>query len=130
MRLVLTVAVLVVLESLGPALSGAPLHAQSSDVAALRQRVGIAVRRFITDFSNVVTEEDYEQRFAVGSRKRRLKSDFLLVAYPGRPQFVMVFRDVREVDGKPVGDKQERITKLFLRPFDNAIRRAQDIHRE
>ena len=34
----------------------------------------------------------------------------------------MMFRDVREVDGKPVRDKQERITKLFLEPFNNAIR--------
>ncbi len=42
----------------------------------------------------------------------------------------MVFRDVREVDGKPVGDKQERITKLFLQPFDSAVRRARDIQRE
>jgi hypothetical protein len=128
----LAVALVVVLAALecGPDKVRSTLSAQSPDIEALRQRVGTAVRRFITDFSNVVTEEEYEQRFAVGTRKRRLKSDFLLVAYPGRPQFVMVFRDVREVDGKAVGDKQERITKLFLQPFDNAIRRAQDIHRE
>jgi hypothetical protein len=52
------------------------------------------------------------------------------VAYPGRKELVMVFRDVREVDGKPVREKQDRITKLFLEPFNNAIRRAQDIHRD
>ena len=106
------------------------VYAQSVDINELRKRVATSARRFITQLSDVVTEEEYDQRFARNKRKRHLKSDFLLVAYPGQKDLVMVFRDVREVDGKPVRDKQDRISKLFLEPFNNAIRRAQDIHRD
>lgn len=126
MRLAITTVALILLE-----LCVAPVaQTQVPDLSELRVRVGTYARRFITQFSNVVSDEEYDQRFAVGSRKRHLKSDFLLVAYPGRPELVMVFRDVREVDGKPVRDKQDRITRLFLEPFNNAAKRAQEIHRD
>ena len=110
--------------------AGQTVHTQSVDLNELRARVAAYALRFITQFSDVVTEEEYDQRFAISKRKRHLTSDFMLVAYPGRKELVMVFRDVREVDGKPIRDKQDRITKLFLEPFNNAIRRAQDIHRD
>ena len=42
----------------------------------------------------------------------------------------MVFRDVREVDGKPVRDQEDRIVRLLTQPFDNAVRRAREIHRD
>jgi hypothetical protein len=103
---------------------------QSPGIDELRQRVAAYTRRFITQFSNVVTEEEYEQRFSTSARRRRLRSDFLLVAYPGKKDLVMVFRDVREVDGKPVRDKDDRIIRLLVQPFDNAVRRARDIHRD
>jgi hypothetical protein len=109
MRLAVTCLVVVFLELLQTAV----VSTQSPDLEALRVRVGAAVRRFVSEFRNVVTEEEYEQRFAVGTRRRRLKSDYLLVSYPGSQDVLMVFRDVREVDGKPVRDKDERITKLF-----------------
>ena len=126
MRALLTLLVIVLIE-----LCAAPgVHTQSVDLNELRMRVAASARRFITQLSDVVTEEEYDQRFTRGRKSRHLKSDFLLVAYPGRKELVMVFRDVREVDGKPVRDKQDRITKLFLEPFNNAIRRAQDIHRD
>ena len=126
MRLAITIVAVTLLELCAASV----VHTQSPDLAELRIRVGTYARRFITQFSNVVSEEEYEQRFAVGSRKRHLKSDFLLVGYPGRPELVMVFRDVREVDGKQIRDKQDRITKLFLQPFNNAAKRAQEIHRD
>ena len=126
MRALLTLLVIVLIE-----LCAAPgAHTQSVDLNELRSRVAASARRFITQLSDVVTEEEYDQRFTRGKKTRHLKSDFLLVAYPGRNELMMVFRDVREVDGKPVRDKQDRITKLFLEPFNNAIRRAQDIHRD
>jgi len=110
--------------------AGQMAHTQSVDLNELRARVATHARRFITQLSDVVTEEEYDQRFTINKRTRHLKSDFLLVSYPGRKELVMVFRDVREVDGKPVRDKQDRITKLFLEPFNNAVRRAQDIQRD
>jgi hypothetical protein len=126
MRLLLTVLAVVVLELVG----STPVFTQSPDVNELRRRVAIYARRFVSELSNLAFEEDYDQRFTVSKRRRQLKSDFLLVAYPGRNDVVMVFRDVREVDGKPVRDKQERISKLFLQPFDSAVRRARDIQRD
>ena len=126
MRPLFTALAVVVLELAG----STAVFSQSPDISELRRRVAVSARRFITEFSNVVSEEEYDQRFSVGSRRRRLTSDFLLVAFPGRKEVVMVFRDVREVDGKAVNDKQERITKLFLQPFDDAVRRARDIQRE
>jgi hypothetical protein len=120
------IALAVVIELTG----STTVHTQSPDMEALRQRVAAYARRFITEFSNVVTEEEYDQRFTISTRRRRLKSDFLLVAYPGKNELVMVFRDVREVDGKPVRGTEERIARMFVQPFDNAVRRARDIHRD
>ena len=103
--------------------SAAP--AQSPDIDELMRRVGTYVQRFVDTFSNVVADERYEQRLA--GRRRQLTSDFLLVAYPGRTDRLLTFRDVREVDGQPVTDQPDRITKLFLDPFDSAIGRATEI---
>jgi hypothetical protein len=44
---------------------------------------------------------------------RRLRSDLLLVRLPPFPDY-LEFRDVFEVDGVPIRDRAERITKLFL----------------
>src|SRR5688500_9485292 len=96
MRLTVAAFVVLTLELAG----SAAVQTQSPDVSEIRQRAAAYTRRFITQFSNVVTEEEYDQRFTISSRRRRLKSDFLLVAYPGKKDLVMVFRDVREVDGK------------------------------
>src|SRR6185503_20750749 len=109
MRPLLTVLAFIVIELW----AAHTVHTQSIDINELRARVATSARRFITQLSDVVTEEEYEQRFTRSKKKRHLKSDFLLVAYPGRKELVMVFRDVREVDGKPVRDKQDRIAKLF-----------------
>lgn len=110
----------------------APLvvDAQSPDQATLMRRVGLYANWFVNQFSNVVSEERYEQGFSVDRRKRLLTSDFMLVGYPGSKEAVLTFRDIREVDGKPIGDQTDRITRLFLQPFDSAVRRAQEIHRE
>ena len=109
-------------------LNASTAPAQSPDIDELMRRVGAYVQGFVDTFSNVVAEERYEQRFA--GLRRQLMSDFLLVAYPGRTNRLLTFRDVREVDGQPVNDQQDRITQLFLNPFDNAIGRATEIQLE
>ena len=86
-RAIPTVALILLQFCVAPA-----AQTQVPDLSELRVRVGTYARRFITQFSNVVSDEEYDQRFAVGSRKRHLKSDFLLVAYPGRPELVMQCR--------------------------------------
>ncbi len=53
-------------------------------------------------------------------------SDFLLVKTPAAEIWIP-FRDVFEVDGKPVRNRGDRLTKLFLQPPDTAIQQAQRI---
>ncbi len=111
-------------------LSAAPAHAQTAPPAAeLVDRAAEYVKRFVSGFSNVVAEEDFRQDWQSGER-RRLTSDFLLVQYPGTVRTWLAFRDVTAINGRPVRDQQERLTKLFLEPFADAVRRAEEITRE
>jgi hypothetical protein len=99
---------------------------QNAKEDELLSKAGDYVLKFVDQFSNVVAEETLVQETTIPRRKRTLKSDFLLVRYPGDAQW-QAFRDVAEVDGKPVRDKQERITKLFLEPAQSAMRRAREL---
>jgi hypothetical protein len=107
-----------------------PLRAQTPTRDELMQRVAVSVQAFVDNFTNVVAQEEYHQRFRQAAPQRRLKSDFLLVGYPGQEKVFLTFRDVLEVDGRPVRDQQERVAKLFLDPFQDAVRRAGEIERE
>ena len=87
------------------------------------------VDSFIQNFSNVVAEERYVQESVYPHRRRELLSDFLLVTAPGsigRYQF----RDVREVDGAAVRDRNDRLAKLFLDSPPDVLARAKDVARE
>lgn len=104
---------------------------------ALLAKVGDYVNAYERRFSLLVAEEHYVQAveeppvvhtsapalardgsgsaFAKGEGKRRqrtLRSDYLLVALPGGGW--LPFRDVYEVDGRPVRDRSDRLTRLFL----------------
>jgi len=100
--------------------------ASQSNADALMTKTAAYVARFVDQFSNVVAEETLLQETTIPRRKRTMRSDFLLVRYPGDPQW-QVFRDVAEVDGKPVRDKEERLTRLFLEPASSAVRRAREL---
>ena len=115
----------------GIAVTPLALGAQSaSPTALLRERVAAYVQRFVDDLTNVVAEERYVQEFRRATDRRRLRSDFLLVKYPGEERRYQTFRDVLEVDGRPVHDQQARITQLFLEPFASAVKRAGEIQVE
>jgi len=70
---------------------------------------------YLRDFKNVVAEEDYTQmNMAVRPPEiRRTKADFLLAMAPDGKSLVP-FRDVFEVDGRAVRDREDRLKKLFL----------------
>ena len=104
----------------------APVSAQSVPVKDLLPRVGAYIRTFIDSFSNVVAEESYKQEIPSPRRKRQLKSDLMLVKFPGAEAW-LVFRDTFEVDGKSVRTEPERLTKLFVEPPESALRRAREI---
>jgi len=118
-RAAITVAALVVTVS-------APAVAQESKTDALIAKASAYVHDFVTRFANVVAEERYEQEITVPRKKRLLTGDFLLVRYP-QDSFWLALRDVAEVDGKPVRDREARIMKLLTEPSQDAQRRAREI---
>ena len=99
------------------------------------------VSALVARLTRVVAEEQYVQEYLVagveGSRgtfkgaprvieRRRLTSDVLLVKLPEVEQW-LVFRDVFEVDGKPVRDRHDRLTKLFVESQDTVAAVEQAI---
>jgi len=107
------------------ALSVSAAYAQDP-AAEFMARVGDYVQRFVDAFSNVVAEERYEP--GPGRRERqRLRSDYLLVRSPGTQDTFITFRDVVEVNGKPLRNQKERLTKLFLQPSENPLEQARAV---
>jgi hypothetical protein len=121
--MLMRVAVVALLAVVPLAITGS---AQNDKAEQLMAKTAAYVAQFVDQFSNVVAEETLVQETTIPRRKRTMRSDFLLVRYPGDTQW-QAFRDVAEVDGKPVRDQQERLTKLFLEPADTALRRARDL---
>jgi len=94
-------------------------------VDELMQQVGTWVHEFVEQFANVVAEEEYIPTIrALGPR---LRSDYLLVRYPGSTGNWQTFRDVVAVDGNSLRNQPERLSKLFLEPFDSAVEQANAI---
>ena len=112
------------------ALAWTAVHAaQAPKAEELVARAGEYVGEFVAKFSGVVAEEDYNQRNTRERLTRHLRSDFLIVQIPGGTDWLS-FRDVFEVDGKPVRDRDQRLVKLFLEPpSDSLVRRASEIDR-
>ena len=90
--------------------------------------------------SGIVAEEHYRQlvrspttasgRLGAFRRDRReLRSDFLLVRPEGEDHY-FEFRDVFEVDGRPVRDREERLSRLFLDRSGASSRQIQEITNE
>src|SRR6266550_2758728 len=84
---------------------------------------------FIRQFAGVVAEERYIQEVAPPKQRRELKSEFLLVNPPNSTDWYQ-FRDVIEVDGRPVRDRQDRLTQLFVTPTTDALKRAAQVTQE
>lgn len=100
--------------------------AQEVKLEELLDRAGVYIQQFVGRFSNVVAEEHYKQQRTAPHQQRILRSDFMLVKFPGVTDWY-TFRDVVEVDGKPVGGRDERLVKLFVDPPTDIFRRAREI---
>ena len=124
----------------GSAASAIPAPDPSLD--PLLSNVGAYVARFVSEFVDLIGEERYTQDVvaggsllarpsapAAGPTHRELKSDFLIVKTGGPLQWVS-FRDVYEVDGKPVRERDERLVRLFSQPAGTAIEQAARIAQE
>lgn len=105
---------------------------------AVMARAAAYVADFHRQLSSIVAEEKYVQNWfqtsrmvvqpAPGLAHRELMSDLLLLKPAGADGW-LAFRDVFEVDGAPVRDRQERLAHLFLERSpsgDALIRRILD----
>jgi hypothetical protein len=126
--------------------AGTGLRAQDPDtdrvsLELLLGRGGWYVFDFLEKFSNVVSEETYIQDSSVpmstlllgrpgaAARNRILKSDFLLVSVSSAQDWVP-FRDVFEIDGQAIRDRDSRLAKLFLKPSESSLDQANRIQDE
>jgi hypothetical protein len=102
------------------------------------QRAGAYVGLVERGVSGVVAEERYRQQWTVlprgvsytgEARHRELVSDLLIVRLEG-PGLLVQFRDVFDVDGEQVRDRDERLMQLFLQPTASAGDQLERIQNE
>jgi hypothetical protein len=109
-----------------PLSSPAPGAAQDSTLERLLRDVGAYVDQYERDVSAVVAEEQYLQiAQGRGMVSRRLRSDVLVM--DADENGWVAFRDVFEVDGRPVRDRDERLARLFLEPHPNPAAQLKHI---
>src|SRR5207244_1486582 len=93
-----------------------PSYADEPTLATVLEKAGAYVVELQQQLSGIVARERYIQKVeSYLSHSRELVSDLLLVRPVGADRWVQ-FRDVYEVDGKPVRDRNDRLAKLFLEP--------------
>ena len=121
----------------------AAARAQEPSLVDVLGRATRYVSELSARLSGTVAEERYEQRATMpagggigspaGNRgsyyRRTLRSDYLLVR-PRNEGWYYGFRDVFEVDGEPVRDREERLTTLFLDPSTSTDRQIRGIVRD
>lgn len=100
--------------------SGRAAGQAAPDLGTIVSLASTYVANYHAQLSAVVAEETYEQNalprargLAAARQGRKLRSDFLLVRLPGADDW-LPFRDVFEVDGAPVRDRDDRLRTLFL----------------
>ena len=113
-----------------PVLATQPASPTIDEVVA---RASAYVEVYVAELSTVVTEEDYRQSdFRPGPTnptRTQLRSEFLLVRL-GEAAAWTGFRDVFEVNGQRVRDRQDRLASLFLDDSTTAVERAGRIVEE
>ena len=119
------------------------LPAQEPDLDTVLARVTAYAAEFERRLSFLVAEEHYVQevRREVGPstsplsrpqtvpsnyQKRVLRSDYLLVRLADDAGW-LPFRDVFDVDGRKVRDREDRLTSLFLKPSADRFEQARRI---
>jgi VWFA-related protein len=133
------------------------VEAMTPEEEAVVARAGAYATAYEAELSGLVAEERYVQRTfknqkltvtsvrpSGGGRSsstiqeetewvpeevRQLKSDFLLVKAPGGNRW-LPFRDVVEVDGRKVREREERLQQLFVSAPATAAGRAAEITAE
>ncbi len=105
-------------------------HAQTLATVFLRTQQYLS--RYQATFSAVVSKETYHQEIRRKDevhRKRDLLSDVLMVWVPADESW-LIFRDVYEVNGREVRDRQRRLERLFIESPQTAFDQAKQIAEE
>jgi len=103
--------------------------AMSPELEMLLGRLSDYAQAYTGHYSALVAEESYRQSVPLERRQRRLRSDLLFVRSEPSGDWVS-FRDVFDVDGKPVRDRDLRLEKLFLSPAPEGRARLEAIRDE
>jgi hypothetical protein len=128
-------------------------------VDAILEQAGVYVAKYFETLSNLLAEERYVQDLlgiqtvptgvqiqppittrppepfkppvpeVIGAERRQLRSDIVLIKV-GPPLEWRMYRDVYEVDGRPVRDRANRLAKLLLEPAESARVQAERIAEE
>ena len=83
-------------------------------------RTAAYVSQFVQGLANVVAQEDF-------NLKKQVRSDFLLVRYPGSDQELLAYRDVYQVAGATLPGREERLADLFIKPVGDIRERVRQI---
>jgi hypothetical protein len=107
---------------------------QDATVDQVLQLAGAYVQQYEQVITAVVAQENYRQvllpsgESRAGTETRRTRA-YLLVLDVGRPGWV-AFRDVFEVDGRPVRERDERLSRLLTQITPDALGQARLIAAE
>jgi VWFA-related protein len=100
------------------------------ELAVVLKRAGEYVVEYEKTFHDIVAEEEYVQRApsvnAGVPQQRKTLADLVFVRLPG-PIPWATFRDIYQVDGKAVRDRDQRLERLFSRGSASALERAEAI---
>ena len=119
----------------------AVLTLSAQDAEPTLDAVLVKAAAYVTAYQNrlagIVAEEVYRQQVMVTQRRgspqtrqyRQLRSDLLLVKGANEGSWLQ-FRDVFEVDRKPIRDRDERLYKLFVGASTDAAKQAEAIQME
>ena len=119
----------------------AVLTLSAQDAEPTLDAVLVKAAAYVTAYQNrlagIDAEEVYRQQVMVTQRRgnpqtrqyRQLRSDLLLVKGANEGSWLQ-FRDVFEVDRKPIRDRDERLYKLFVGASTDAAKQAEAIQME
>ena len=113
----------------GPTREVAPVSEELRGILALAARYVVEYEKA---FSHVFAEESYQQEYTDPTGRRHVRhsrADVVFVSLPGAVPWT-VFRDVIEVDGNPVGDREARMKRLFVESPGTAVEKARRILNE
>ena len=124
------------------ALGATPLSTlPAASLPEVLERAGTYIGRFDAAVASVVAEEHYQQKYIIPDalpagratrpyeEKRDIKSDFLMVRSQESDLWIP-FRDVFEVDGRPVREREERLTRLLVDASGSSYDRARRLTEE